>query len=486
MNVDQAVKFYEAQTAALNVIVRMEEAMSRVVDRMETLLKSTQKTTAQANKMKAPFDSIAKSIGSQGEKGLDNLKSYFNPKNILADKKPNMFLPLAISIGWELFGDDIMTLLGPAMGALQSFAGFVHNALVALNPLFQPVVFGLEMISAGLGVMAQNAALFLPAVAVVALRVGVLQKAAWFTKLAAIATTAYQMAMGILSMVVGVFSGNIALAKAGMLGMNAAMMANPAAAMAGGILLVVGVIAAAVALFNRLNGTAVSVAGVIGAAFAVLGAFLMNFVVIPVWNLFAALANFLGNLFRDPVAAITILFYNLLMTVSQWLIGIVSAIEGLANLIPGVQLDLTSSMKAEYEQMEKEVQGIKDESGWKEFVQTRESIDYGQAAMAGYSMGESLWSKAGSLFGGATEEAPNVGTVETVKNVGGEVNIADEDLKFLRDVAEMRYIQNFVTLTPTVAMNASISERVDVGTVVTAIERKLEEEFAANAEGVYA
>ncbi|MEM5818736.1 MAG: hypothetical protein AAGU16_12850, partial [Desulfitobacterium hafniense] len=297
MTFKQSVKFYEAQAAALDVIVRMEEAMSRVVDRMETLLKSTQKTTAQANKMKAPFDSIAKSIGSHGEKGLDNLKSYFNPKNILADKKPNMFLPLAISIGWELFGDDIMTLLGPAIGALQSFAGFVHNALVALNPLFQPVVFGLEMISQGFGVMAQDAALFLPAVVAVTLLVGALKKAAWFTKLAEIAAAAYHMVLGALSLVTGLFSGSL----------TAVMM--KLAVMAVGILLVVGIIAGAVAWLNQLNGTAVSVAGAIGAAFAVLGAFLMNLVVIPLWNIFAALANFLGNLFQNPVAAILALFY---------------------------------------------------------------------------------------------------------------------------------------------------------------------------------
>lgn len=65
------------------------------------------------------------------------------------------------------------------------------------------------------------------------------------------------------------------------------------------------------------------------------------------------------------------------------------------------------------------------------------------------------------------------------------VNIADEDLKFLRDVAEMRYVQNFVTLTPTVAVEAQISEKVDVDEVVERIESKLEDEFTAAAEGVY-
>ena len=82
----------------------------------------------------------------------------------------------------------------------------------------------------------------------------------------------------------------------------------------------------------------------------------------------------------------------------------------------------------------------------------------------------------------------DVGNVDSVGSVGSiesDVNIADEDLKFLRDVAEMRYVQNFVTLTPTVAVDAQISEKVDVDEVVTKIEKKLEDEFTAAAEGVY-
>ena len=78
-----------------------------------------------------------------------------------------------------------------------------------------------------------------------------------------------------------------------------------------------------------------------------------------------------------------------------------------------------------------------------------------------------------------------VGKVGEVGKIKDDVNIADEDLKLMRDVAEMHYVQNFVTLTPTVAMNAQISEKVDVDKVVRKIETKLEDEFAMAAEGVY-
>lgn len=86
----------------------------------------------------------------------------------------------------------------------------------------------------------------------------------------------------------------------------------------------------------------------------------------------------------------------------------------------------------------------------------------------------------------ATGAPGDIGNVDHVGSVDEDVNIAEEDLKFLRDVAEMRYVQNFVTLTPTVAVDAKISEKVDVDEVVGRIEAKLEDEFAAAAEGVYA
>lgn len=84
-----------------------------------------------------------------------------------------------------------------------------------------------------------------------------------------------------------------------------------------------------------------------------------------------------------------------------------------------------------------------------------------------------------------TDDIVNVDRVNSVGSIENDINIAKEDLKFLRDVAEMRYVQNFVTLTPTVAVEAQINEKVDVDEVVERIEYKLETEFEAVAEGVY-
>jgi len=105
-----------------------------------------------------------------------------------------------------------------------------------------------------------------------------------------------------------------------------------------------------------------------------------------------------------------------------------------------------------------------------------------EAAAAGSGNNEPDW----AAYAAGAGDIGNVGHVGSVGSVDEDVNIAEEDLKFLRDVAEMRYVQNFVTLTPTVAVDAKISEKVDVDDVVSRIESKLEDEFSAAAEGVYA
>ena len=90
----------------------------------------------------------------------------------------------------------------------------------------------------------------------------------------------------------------------------------------------------------------------------------------------------------------------------------------------------------------------------------------------------------GKLAGGT--DIPNVGSVGEVGKIKDDVNIAEEDLRLLRDVAEMRFQQTFVTLTPTVSMSGiQISEKVDIDEVAAAIERRLEDDFVIAAELVY-
>ena len=104
------------------------------------------------------------------------------------------------------------------------------------------------------------------------------------------------------------------------------------------------------------------------------------------------------------------------------------------------------------------------------------------AAAAEKAASNSLLSAAG---GAGASQLDSIGKVGEVGKINSDVNIADEDLQLMKDVAEMRYVQNFVTLTPTVAMNTQVSERVDIDELTGRVADVLIEEVAAGAEGVY-
>ena len=104
------------------------------------------------------------------------------------------------------------------------------------------------------------------------------------------------------------------------------------------------------------------------------------------------------------------------------------------------------------------------------------------AAAAEKAASDSLLSAAG---GAGASQLDSIGKVGEVGKINSDVNIADEDLQLMKDVAEMRYVQNFVTLTPTVAMNTQVSERVDIDELTGRVADALIEEVAAGAEGVY-
>ncbi len=78
--------------------------------------------------------------------------------------------------------------------------------------------------------------------------------------------------------------------------------------------------------------------------------------------------------------------------------------------------------------------------------------------------------------------------VGTGANGGVKVNMADEDLKYLRDIAERDYINKFstATLAPTIQVTfGDVHETADANKVAGRIRRILQEEIATAAEGAY-
>lgn len=356
-----------------------------------------------------------------------------------------------------------------------------NMAIRALNPLLSAI-----------GWVANNISIIGPAVLGLGTAFLVFQVAAHWTQIASTAMGIYNGLVNFLTIGYGVLTGSTAAASAAQFTYNSALLASPVTWVVMMLAVLVAALYAGVAAFNKFTGSGVSATGILMGAFAVLGAHVLNNTIIPLQNGFAMFANFIGNLFNDPVAAVKVLFYDMALTVLGYITNMASGIEAVINKIPGVTVDITSGLDSFYAKLESAQKKVKDEAGWVEYVKKMDYIDYSKAAGAGYRFGEGLADKVsgffdGSAYGNFDDIMAGVGDIAAnTGKIADEVHIADEDLQFFRDVAEMRYIQNFVTLTPTVSMSASISEKVDVNGVIQKIEQVLKEEIAESAEVVLA
>lgn len=235
---------------------------------------------------------------------------------------------------------------------------------------------------------------------------------------------------------------------------NAVMAANPIALTAAAVLVLVAALYGGVAAFNKLTGSSISATGIITGAFATVGAFVFNGVLVPLQNGFAAFVNFLANAFNNPLAAIKIAFYDMAITVMQYLQNIAQGLEGLLNKIPGVTVDLTSGVNATVTKLQRDRKYEKWVSGYTEVVKPWENIDLGKAYKAGRDWGANL-GKSGLMGAGTGElEIPQAADVKDLlgnidKNTGKiakTVDLSDEQIKMLVDVAERKYVNN-VNLT---------------------------------------
>lgn len=239
---------------------------------------------------------------------------------------------------------------------------------------------------------------------------------------------------------------------------NAVMAANPIALTAAAVLVLVAALYGGVAAFNKLTGSSISATGIITGAFTTMGAVALNTFVVPVWNAFAALINFFLNSTDNFGQSFTIMLNDLYISFLQWVQGIAQAFEKLVQKIPviGEHFGFTEGLgfNSYVEQKKNENQNRKNSMGWTDYMKPIENFDLGKSYKTGYNWGANL-GKSG-LMGTSTGELeiPQAADVKDLlgnidKNTGKiakTVDLSDEQIKMLVDVAERKYVNN-VNLT---------------------------------------
>lgn len=230
------------------------------------------------------------------------------------------------------------------------------------------------------------------------------------------------------------------------------------------IVAVIGAVYLLVAAFNKLTGSSVSATGIIAGTFYTLLAFLFNTVLVPIQNKFAAFANFLANLFVDPVTAIKVLFYDMAISVMGFIQSIAGGIESLINAIPGVEVDLTSKIGSIYDGLKANREAAIASGSYKEYVKAWDYMDLGEAYSKGYNWGSNLFAGSNFLSGVGAHDADSFGVPtydqmagisDSVGNIEKTVAMSQEDIKSLVDVAERRYVNNINLTSQTPVINVT-------------------------------
>ncbi len=362
------------------------------------------------------------------------------------------------------------------------FQSFADGAVEALGILAGMATDVFDMMMAAGGFIADNWSIIEPLI------LGVTAALAAYNIIAAISTgitTAKAFSEKIHGAVLMMGTRETFIATAAQYGFNAALLACPVTWIVIAIIALIAIIYAAVAAFNKFTGESVSATGLIMGAFAVLAAHILNTFVIPVINGFAMFANFIGNVFHNPIAAIKVLFYDMCLNVIGYIQNLAHGIETLLNKIPGVTVNITSGLDSLYAELAEAQQAVKDESGWIEYVGKIDYIDDTGAMNAGYEFGAGIEETVSNfnlsdIFGSGglpgSQESPLkdlvsqfagvIGNPGTDDSFGGNMegmsdnlgsiagdtgaikdsmDITQEDLKYLRDIAEQEAINRFTT-----------------------------------------
>ncbi len=470
----------------------------------ETLNKSFVIAGTSQQEMASASLQLTQALGAGALRG-DELNSIF-------EAAPNLIQTIAdymeVDIGKirELAGEGKITagivknaLLGAAgsidkqfekmpMTWAQVWTGITNRLIYASQPL-------LNMIS----YIAQNWSAIEPIVLSLAIAVGVYAAAlGWHNAVQMVSNFLSTVAAAKSALKAGATLAEAAATKTAtgaQVGLNAAILACPVTWIVLAILAVITAIYLWVRSMREAEEKTTSFIGVVTGLFALAGASLLNTFVIPSYNGIASFINFLGNAFNNPIAAIQVLFYDLAQTVIGYILTMAEALEKLINKIPGMSVDITGGLRSFYNQIEDASKKVKDESGWVEYVKKMEFVGYDSAFDKGYQFGEGIGKTIDGWFGGNMPSfnlGMDTSQIESISNdtsdIKDSVSATAEELKFLRDLAEMETINRYTTAEIKIDMGGitnHVAQTTDIDGVIDRLTEKMEESIMMVAEGVH-
>lgn len=291
-------------------------------------------------------------------------------------------------------------------------------------------------------------------------------------------------------------------------GLNAALTACPLTWIIMLILALIVVIFAVCNAIAKMTGIANSGFGVITGGVNVVIQFFKNLgltvanIALGIGNAIAALASNMMTAFHNAICSVQSWFYNLLSTALSVIEGICSAL----NKLPFVEFDYSgiSSAADDYAAKASEAAGNKEDyqsisDAFNEGFTTFDAFQDGWASdafNAGATWGDGIADKVSNfslsdVFGqtdipnvgdytsGFNDAIANSGVGDSIGNIDDNtgkikdsLDVTEEDLKYLRDIAEQESINRFTTAEVTINQtnNNNVSSDTDLDGFITALD----------------
>lgn len=482
-----------------------------------------------ADYLDVPIGKI-REMAADGELSADVVKAaIFSAADDINSKFNEM--PMTWGQMWQSMQNTALIAFQPVLQRLndlansEAFQTFIQGAIEAMATLANILLNVFELVGTVGGFIADNWSVISPiiygviaALAVYAAYLGIVKG---IEIASAAATAIHSVAMSAKIGVMAALTGQTMAATAAQMGYNGALYACPVVWIIVLIIALIAVIMAVCSAIAKMTGIANSGFGVITGGVNVVIQFFKNLgltvanIALGIGNAIAALASNMMTAFHNAICSVQSWFYNLLSTALSVIEGICAAL----NKLPFVEFDYSgiSSAADDYAAKASEAAGNKEDyqsisDAFNEGFTTFDAFQDGWASdafNAGAAWGDGIADKVSNfslsdVFGqtdipnvgdytsGFSDAIANSGVGDGIGNIDDNtgkikdsLEVSEDELKYLRDIAEQEAINRFTTAEVTINQtnNNNVSSDTDLDGFITALDDAMGEAIESITEG---